>query len=244
MALLTISLRITYLLIHRSRRKHPCLVYDRPTAYVKGCRGHSAGMIRGSEGGHIADILKRRCPPQHRLPNDHFGYGLTISEALRDRLWHPARLQRHGANTMHSELGGQLAAQGFDGVECNLESSQIVIGHRVPVAAEEENHPRSLRDHMTCCRPGGQKLCSHGGHDRPLEVFEGHLGERRSLDIPDRDEVEGDVDTSSARGYSVACWLTAVSSMASTCAVSATPPVEQNSSATSSRLSRVRPAGE
>src|ERR671911_1198470 len=188
---------------HRSRRERLRLVYDRATADVESCRGHGTGMIRGSEGGHIADILKRRCPPQHRRASDHFGDDLPPIEALRDRLWHPARLQRHGADTMRSELGGQLAAQGLDGVECDLESSNVVVRQRVPVAAEEENHPRSLRDHVTCRRPGGQELCPHGSHYWPLEVFEGHLGERRPLYVPDRDEVEGDVDTSSARGHGV-----------------------------------------
>src|SRR5215212_8564209 len=203
MALLTTSLRITYLLMYRSRREHLHLVYDRATADVEGCRGHRAGQVGGSEGGHIAYILKRRCPLEHRLPDDHFGDTLAPIEALRDRLGHPARLQRHCADTMRSELGGQLAAQGLHRVECDLESSQVVVRHRIPVAAEKENHPRSLRDHVPCCCPGGQELCPHGGHDRPLEVFEGHLGERRPLDVPDRDEVEGDVDTSSARGHSV-----------------------------------------
>src|SRR5918995_3370645 len=188
---------------HGSIRERLRLVYDRATADVEGCRGHGTGMIRGSEGGHIADILKRRCPPQHRRASDHFGDDLPPIEALRDRLWHPARLQRHGADTMSTELGGQLAAQGLDGVECDLESSNVVVRQRVPVAAEEENHPRSLRDHVTCRRPGGQELCPHGSHYWPLEVFEGHLGERRPLYVPDRDEVEGDVDTSSARGHGV-----------------------------------------
>src|SRR5215208_537519 len=111
MALLTISLRITYLLMHRSSRERLRLVYDRPTADVEGRRSHGASMIRGSEGCHVADVVKRRCPLKHSLPNDHFGYFLAHIEALRDRLGHPACLQRHGADTMPSELGGQLAAQ-------------------------------------------------------------------------------------------------------------------------------------
>src|SRR5829696_1237751 len=168
MALLTTSLRITYLLMYRSRREHLRLVYDRATADVEGCRGHGAGQVGGSEGGHIADVVKCRCPLEHRLLNDHF----------RDGLGHPACLQRHGADTMRSELGGQLAARGLHRVECDLESSQVVVSvrRRVPLAAEKENHPRSLRDHVPCCCPGGQELCPHGGHDRPLEVFEGHPG--------------------------------------------------------------------
>ncbi len=55
------------------------------------------------------------------------------------------------------------------------------------------------------CRAAALEVrnCVHGGHDRLLEVFEGHLGERRSLYVPDRDEVEGDVDTSSTRDHGV-----------------------------------------
>jgi hypothetical protein len=36
-----------------------------------------AGMVRGSEGGHTAHIFKRRCPLEHRQPNDHFDYFLA-----------------------------------------------------------------------------------------------------------------------------------------------------------------------
>src|SRR5215210_5436895 len=239
MALLTTSLRITYLLMYRSRREHLRLVYDRATADVEGCRGHRAGQVGGSEGGHIAYILKRRCPLEHRLPDDHFGDVLAPIEALRDRLGHPARLQRHCADTMRSELGGQLAAQGLHRVECDLESSQVVVRHRIPVAAEKENHPRSLRDHVPCCCPGGQELCPHGGHDRPSKSSRGISASGVPwTSLTEMRLKETSIPPALAATAS-ACWSTACSSRASTCAASAPPPVERISWATSSRLSRV-----
>jgi hypothetical protein len=77
MLLLTINLRTAYLLEHRSRREHVRLVDDRATTDVEGWCGNGAGMVRDSEGGHIVDIVKRRCPLEHRQPNDRFGYFLV-----------------------------------------------------------------------------------------------------------------------------------------------------------------------
>jgi hypothetical protein len=68
---------------------------------------------------------------------------------------------------------------------------------------EGEDHPRSLRDHVPRRRPCGQELRPHGGHDRPLEVFERHLGERRPLNVFVRDEVERDLDASGPLGHGV-----------------------------------------
>ena len=56
---------------------------------------------------------------------------------------------------------------------------------------------------MTRGRPRGQKLCSHGVHDWPLEVFERHLGKRSPLDIPVGDQVEGDVEAAGLRDHAV-----------------------------------------
>ena len=39
------------------------------------------------------------------------------------------------------------------------------------------------------------------------EISDCHLGERRTLDVSLRDEVEGDVDTPSAIGYSVSVFI-------------------------------------
>jgi len=104
---------------------------------------------------------------------------------------------------MWSKLARQLPAEGVDRLERDLEASQVVVGRRVAVAAEREDHARSLPDHVPRCRLRGQEHRPHGGHDRPLEVFERHLGQWGSLHVPVRDEVEGDVDPSGRRGHSV-----------------------------------------
>src|SRR5437763_14304612 len=49
----------------------------------------------------------------------------------------------------------------------DLATAGVVVPNGVTAtcAAEGEDHPRSLPDHVPRCRPSGQELCSHGVHD-------------------------------------------------------------------------------
>src|SRR5450759_2315112 len=68
-------------------------VDDRAAGDVEGGGGHAARVIRGGEGGHMADIGERRRPVEHGPAFDVSGDGLPAGETLRQRLGHPAGLQ-------------------------------------------------------------------------------------------------------------------------------------------------------
>src|SRR6266545_662160 len=117
------------------------LVDDRAAADVERRGGHGAGVVRGGEGGHVADVVEGRRPLQHGVPLDVVHDRLAPIEALGEGLGHPAGPQGQHADAVRPELGGQIAAEGLHGAEGDLEPSQVVAGRRVAVAAEGEDDP-------------------------------------------------------------------------------------------------------
>src|SRR5918993_5477146 len=137
---------------HRSRREHLRLVDQRAAADVGAGRSHGARPLRGHEGRHIAHILKRRRSPEHRLLLDPFDDPLAPRDALGYRLGHAACPQGHDPHAVPTELGGQLAPHGLEGLECNLGASNVVVAHlrTFPWASYRSHRSRSgLREGST-----------------------------------------------------------------------------------------------
>ena len=57
-----------------------------------------------------------------------------------------------------AQLHGQLAAQGLDGREPDLQPAEVELLHRLAVAAEEQHHARALPDHVPGGGPGGDEI--------------------------------------------------------------------------------------
>src|SRR6266540_2776262 len=62
------------------------LVDDRAAADVERRGGHGAGVVRGGEGGHVADVVEGRRPLQHGVPLDVVHDRLAPIEALGEGL--------------------------------------------------------------------------------------------------------------------------------------------------------------
>ncbi|MDH6551241.1 hypothetical protein M2162_005338 [Streptomyces sp. SAI-041] len=61
-------------------------------------------------------------------------------------------------------------------------------------AVEGEDHTGAARGHTASGGTGGDEVGAQTVGDRPHEVVDRHVGERRALHIAARDQVEGDVD--------------------------------------------------
>jgi hypothetical protein len=96
-----------------------------------------------------------------------------------------------------SQLAGQAAAQGLQGPERDLQAAHP--RRRVPVPAEHQDHPGTLPDHVPRGRLRGEERGAQRGAHRPLEIVEGHLGERRALHDAVGDHVDGDVEPARPR---------------------------------------------
>ena len=83
------------------------------------------GIVRGSKGGDIADVVEGRSPPEHGL-SDHLGNDLVPPvEWLRDRLGNSARQQGDDANAMRPQFAGQAAPERLDGAERDLQATEV-----------------------------------------------------------------------------------------------------------------------
>jgi hypothetical protein len=91
-------------------------------------RGHGAGAVGGDEGGHV---LEGGRPAEHGLPLDLGDDRLAPLHAGGDRLGHAAGPQGHEPDPVAAQLGGELAAHGLDGLEGDLEASQVVVAWRL-----------------------------------------------------------------------------------------------------------------
>src|SRR6266508_1115927 len=202
------------------------LVDDRAAADVERRGGHGAGVVRGGEGGHVADVVEGRRPLQHGVPLDVVHDRLAPIEALGEGLGHPAGPQGQHADAVRPELGGQIAAEGLHGAEGDLEPSQMVAGRRVGVAAALEVRNIVLTAVTTGRSKSSSRISASGvPWTSPCEM------RLKEMSMPP-----------ASAATASACSSTALSSSASTRAVEATPPAERIVPATASRRSRVRPA--
>src|ERR687884_513168 len=119
-------------------------VDKRAAADVQLRGGHRGRPVGGGEHGRMTDISQRGRAPEQGAGRDLAADALAELDAL-DRLGYPARLQGDHPNPVAAQLGGQVPAQRFLGLERNLETTEVPVSWRSPrpPGNEEDSTPLS-----------------------------------------------------------------------------------------------------
>ena len=178
------------------------VVDERAGADVDDRRRHGARPVGGGKRGRVAHVLERRGPDRAASALDHLDDRLAALARLVERLVRPSAREDDDPHSVRSSSAASWRRIVSIGSNATWVPRSSVVAHRpaaVAGTAEGGEHARAPGDHVAGGRPRGQERRSRGRLRRRDEVVDRHLGERGSVGVRVRDQVEGDVDSAGLR---------------------------------------------